>query len=203
MDGFTEFLIDALSDGNTDYVYSSSSEAQALLTEFNLRIADVVTQHGVDATGKAIWYLYGCVSNTTHDALDPTADSGLTEFYNSICNLYDNGFAAHCEDCAGHSDRNPNSFATACYMLWDMDSGLEYLTLRGRSELFSFAEQLIDHGLAHPHAACQESILHCLGHIQTERKAFVSEKIAKFLRRRDLRSDIRDYAKQCRTGMIL
>ena len=203
MDGYIDFLYDALSGGHTDFAYSSPSQSQAFLIEFNLRIADVVAQQGFDATGKAIWYLYGCASNTTHDALDPTADGGLTEFYESICKFYDSGFAAHCEDCAGHSDRNPSSFATACYMLWDMDSGLEYLTLRGRPELFAFAERLIDHGLAHSHAACQESLLHCLGHIQHERKAFVAEKIANFLRREDVRTDIRDFAIQCRTGMIL
>lgn len=202
MHGFSDFLSDALVDGNTDYVYSSGIEAQALLTEFNLRISDVVAQHGVDATGKAIWYLYGCGSNTTHDALNPTADAGLTQFYHSIHHLYDRGFAAYCEDCAGHSDRNSNSFATACYMLWDMDSGLEYLTLRGRPELFPFAEQLIDFGLGHSHAACQESLLHCVGHLQHERKAFVTDKIAAFLRRKGLKRGIRNYAKQCRNGMI-
>jgi hypothetical protein len=124
--------LDALSEGNTDYNYGSPREAQSLLIEFNHRISDLVATHGVDRMGKAVWYLYGCVSNTTYDALDPSADSGVSKFYDSMRMLYDNGFCAYCENCAGHSGIDPNSLATACYMLWDIDSGLEYQTLRGR-----------------------------------------------------------------------
>ncbi len=132
-----DFVADAISDGNTDFYYGSPSNAQNLLIEFNLGIGNLIAKHDLDPIGKAIWYLYGCSSDTTHDALDPSTDSGLPEFYRSLQVLYDHGFAQYCEDARGH--RNPNSFATACYMLWDMDSGLNYHTLQGRPELFPFA----------------------------------------------------------------
>ena len=202
-DKFDDFLNDALSAGRTEFDYGRPSSAQALLTEFNHRIAELVSAHGLDRIGNAIWFLYGCVSNTTHDALEPSADSGLDEFYDSIRVLYEEGFCAFCDNLAGHSHANPNSFATACYMLWDMDSGLEYLTLRGRPELFQFGERLVDFGLGHSHAACQESFLHCLGHLCFDRPDFVDSKVSQFLCRTDLDNEIKTYAMQCRTGMIL
>jgi hypothetical protein len=197
-----DFVADAISGGDTDFYYSSPSNAQNLLIEFNLGIGDLIVKYKLELIGKAIWYLYGIGSNTTHDALDPSADNGLPEFYGSLEELYNNGFAQYCENAEGHSDRNPNSFATACYMLWDMDSGLEYHTLRGRSELFPFAEKLIDFGLAHNRAAVQESFLHCLGHLHYVRASFVESKITQFLRRSDLDADIREYAEACHGGGI-
>lgn len=85
-------------------------------------------------------------------------------------------------------------------MLWDMDSGLEYLTFRGRPELFQYGERLIDFGLSHSHAACQESFLHCLGHLHFDRPEFVQSKIACFLRRKDVDRTMRDYAKRLGTA---
>ena len=199
---FDDFVADAISRGETDFDYGSPSNAQNLLIEFNLGIGGPIAKHGLEPIGKAIWYLYGCCSNTTHDALDPSADSGLPEFYRSLEELYNNGFAQYCENTAGHSDCNPNSFATACYMLWDMDSGLEYHTLGGRPELFPFAEKLIDFGLAHKHVAVQESFLHCLGHLHYVRASFVGSKIKQFLRRSDLDAAIREYALRCQSGGI-
>jgi hypothetical protein len=197
-----DFVADAISRGDSDFYYGSPSNAQNLLIEFNLGICDLIAKYDLESIGKAIWYIYGCCSNTMHDALDPSADNGLPEFYRSLEELYNNGFAQYCENAAGHSDRNPNSFATACYMLWDMDSGLEYHTLRGRPELFPFAEKLIDFGLAHKHAAVQESFLHCLGHLHYVRASFVVSKITQFLRRSDLDAGIREYAEACQRGGI-
>ena len=200
---FDAFLDDALSGGSVDFDYGSPSSAQSLLIEFNHRVPELVRIHGLDPVGKAVWYIYGCVSGTTRDALHPSADSALARFYDSIRVLYGTGFSVFCDDSAGHSDVNPNSFATACYMLWDMDSGLSHLTFRGRPELFRHGERLIDFGLSHPHAACQESFLHCLGHLHFGRPDFVHSKITRYLRRRDIGRKIRKHAKQCRTGMIM
>lgn len=181
----------------------SPTEAQRLLTEFNRSVDQLIDQHGVDSIGKAVWHVYGCVGDTARDALSPIAESGFGDFYDSLTDLYDLGFAKHCEDAAGHSDRGGNNLATACYMFWDMDSGLEHLTLRGRPELFSYAEQLIDFGLSHKHAAVQESFLHCLGHLHAWKASFVEGRISRFIKRTDISKEIRQYAQQCGAGYIM
>ena len=116
--------------------------------------------------------------------------------------VYDKGFAAHCQDEAGHSDRS-HSLATACYMLWDMDSGLEYHSFHGHPLALSAMDELLDFGLAHRHAAVQESFLHCLGHRATSFPDRVAARIDRFLKRNDISSEIRNYALACRGGCIL
>jgi hypothetical protein len=123
-----DFVADAISGGNADFYCESPADAQRLLIEFNRNIDSLITTHGIEEIGKAIWYLYGCVGDTARDALDVSVADGAPEFYRSIQDLYDSGFAKYCENAIGHSNRNPNSFATACYMLWDMDSGLNCCT---------------------------------------------------------------------------
>jgi hypothetical protein len=200
---FDTFVLDAISSGETDFDYETPANAQRLLTQFNHEIESVISEHGTDATGNAIWYLYGCLSSTTHDALDESVETGYATFYQSIESLYDNGFAIHCANDRGHSDVAGGEFSTACYMLWDMDSELEYLSFNGPSVLFGFVENLVDFGLRHKHAAVQESFLHCLGHRQHDKPEFVASRLATFCRRSDITPSIREYAKQCQTGMIL
>lgn len=200
---FDDFVLNAVSDGNTDFHYGTPRNAQQLLTRFNWQIESILERHGLNATGIALWYLYGCMSGMTCDVLDDTVEDGFGEFYQSLRSLYEVGFARHCENRRGHSDGNGGRFATACYMLWDMDSGLGYLSFYGSPLRLALAEELIDFGLQHHHAAVQESFLHCLGHRRDELPALVDPKLSAFLMRDDLSPDIREYALQCQTGMIM
>ena len=197
---FDEFVADAVKSGTTDFDYETNLQAQQLLTQFNLEIDAIIEQHGLDAAGKAIWYCYGCVSGMIHDVLDETNADGWGPFYESLKSLYDNGFAKHCENRRMHALRQ-SEFGSAAYMLWDMD-GIEYLTFE-RSDRRQLVEPLVDFGLTHDHAVVQESFLHCLGHRLDSHPEYLAPKIAKFLQRNDLQDDIREYALQCQTGMIL
>lgn len=87
-------------------------------------------------------------------------------------------------------------------MIWDMD-GIEYLTFHRTDTQRQMVEPLVDFGLRHNHAAVQESFLHCLGHQIDSHPSFVRPKLQHFLLRRDLQPEIREYAEQCMTGMIL
>lgn len=199
---FNAFVLNALSEGRSGFECDSPAVVQSHVIEFNHLVPELVGAHGLDCVGKAIWYLYSVASDTTHEALDPAADSTIDRFYDSIRVLYESGFCRFCIDRPNHADISRNSFATACFMLWDMDSGLN-MTFGGRPELFRFGEHLIDFGLSHSHAACQESFLHCLGHLHFKYPQFVESKIDQFLQRRDIDGTMREYAAECRTGMIL
>ncbi len=198
---FDEFVLDAVSGGKTDFDYETKQDAIALLTRFNLEIDSIVNQFGTEKTGKAIWYCYGCISGMIYDVLDESNSNKWLDFYESMMTLYDDGFARHCENKYNHRLRQ-TSFGTACYMLWDMD-GIEYLTFDRTEQQRQLVEPLIDFGLGHDHAAVQESMLHCLGHEIDFHPEFVHPKLSLFLRRRNLCPEIRDYALQCQTGMIL
>jgi len=197
---FDDFVLDAIADGNTDFAYDSKLSAQRLLTQFNHEIDATVHRHGTERTGIAVWYCYGCVSGMIHDVLDDSVSSGWSAFYESMCLLYDNGFAKHSENQFNHPLRE-TQFGTSCYMIWDMD-GIEYLTFDRTETQRNMVEPLIDFGLGHGHAVVQESILHCLGHQLDSHAEFVRPKLQQFLGRRDLQPEIREYAIQCQTGMI-
>ena len=194
------FLItDAVAKGETEFDYGSNENAQRLLIEFNRNCSSMASTYEQDAIGDAIWYLYGCVSGMIHDVLDPSVSSGFGEFYNSMQFLYDDAFATLLPN---RRSRGSAPLATACYMLWDMD-GIEYLTFSRTADTIRLAEPLIDFGLGHDHAAVQESFLHLLGHQRDSHPDFADPKLAAFLQRRDISSEIRKYALECQTGMIL
>jgi len=198
---FDDFVLDAISDGDTDFDYDSKLAAQRLLTQFNLEIDAVIQRHGTERTGIAVWYCYGCVSGMIHDVLDDSVSSGWPAFYESMSSLYENGFAKHCENQFNHPLREAK-FRTSCYMIWDMD-GIEYLTFHRSEAQRNMVEPLIDFGLRHGHAVVQGSILHCLGHQLDSHTDFVRPKLHHFLQRTDLQAEIREYALQCQTGTIL
>ncbi|MEM8671527.1 MAG: hypothetical protein AAGG48_28665 [Planctomycetota bacterium] len=198
---FDRFVFDAISDGRTDFEYDSKLIAQRLLTQFNLEIDAIVQDYGTERTGVAVWYCYGCVSGMIHDVLDDSIASGWPAFYESMFSLYENGFARYCENQLKHALRD-TKFGTSCYMLWDMD-GIEYLTFDRSDAQRNLVEPLVDFGLCHGHAVVQESILHCLGHQLDSHPDFVRPKLHRFLLRNDLQPEIREYALQCQTGMIL
>ena len=199
---FHDFVLHAISNGETDFEHETCEQAQKLLTRFNWEINSLIKQHRLAAIGDALWYLYSYQWGFTADVLDDSVSGGYSEFYHSLEFLYDKGFATHCVNCRGHSDFGKNHFATACYMLWDMDSGLDYLSFHGSPERFKLVSQLIDFGLRHHHAAVQESFLHCLGHRRNEMADFVDSKLIVFLQREDISPEIREYAIQCRTGRV-
>jgi len=198
---FHDFVLHAISDGETDFDYESKLNAQRLLTQFNLEIDSVVLRYGTDRTGTAVWYCYGCVSGMIHDVLDDSVSSGWSAFYESMSSLYHNGFAKHCENRFNHPLRE-TTFGTSCYMIWDMD-GIEYLTFNRTRAQRQMVEPLFDFGLCHGHSVVQESFLHCLGHQIDSHPEFALPKLQDFLRRSDLQPEIREYALQCKTGMIL
>ena len=196
-----DLVADAIAEGETEFDYGSCYDAQKLLTEFNLNAGTLLSKHGEDAIGDAIWYLYGCVSGMIHDVLHESVSEGFPEFYSSMKTLYDEGFARTLPNRPGQA-MGGDPLATASYMLWDMD-GIEYLTFHRSSDYIQQAEPLVDFGLAHKHSAVQKSFLHLLGHQQDHVPDFVDPKLRKFLKRDDISEEIRKYALQCQTGMIL
>ena len=196
---FEELLLHSIENGEFDAPELTFASTQEFLIRFNHEVDDLIQLHGVNDIGNAIWYMYGCLGDFARDALDTSVADGFSQFYESLEILYDRGFAKYCSPESGHF----NKLETACYMMWDMDSGLEYLSFNDRPELFTLAENLINFGLSHRHPSVQESFLHCLGHLEYKLPEFVHDKIDTFLFRRDVTSEMREYAKTARVGAVL
>jgi hypothetical protein len=175
--------------------------AQQYLICFNRDIERLIEEYDLQTVGEAIWEIYGVGADLGRSATDPAAISGYADFYASLEHLYA-AFARHCANRYGHSSQGC-SFATACYMLWDMDSGLSYRTFNPEFVPPQLAERLLDFGLSHPHAAVQESFLHGLGHLHYRRPDYAVAKISGFLLRTDIQPGIRAYAERCLTGSIM
>ncbi len=202
-DCFDDFVRNAINPGKHVFFYDSPKEGQHLLSEFNFRIANLLDEFGVESIGEAAWYLYSCASGITFDATNVTERAGIERFVASLRTLYDDGFCRVCKSCRGHSDVDERKFSTACYMLWDLDSGLQALFESDDQLLLKYGDELLEFGLTHPHLACQESFLHGLGHLQETRPEYAQIRIETYLSRDDIPMEMRNYAKNCAIGNIL
>ena len=159
----------------------SGDETQAFLIQFNNHVADLIGQHGAEAVGEAIWYLYGCVGDWGRDALDPSAADeycydpffGSLETASLVRERIRGTFALRTY-ARGHSARGTSLDTADVYMLWDMDSGRTNVLDASRSpRLCGRLRPLLRASTeascstdwhfgssAHRHAAVQESFLH-------------------------------------------
>ena len=196
---FDKFVLRAIARGDPDFPEVDCATTQQMLIRFNDEVGNLIQQHGTDKIGNAIWFLYGCDGDVARDALDVSVASGFEEFYQSLETLYAKGFAKHCS----RTSKNGCMLNSACYMLWDMDSGLSHLSFNGRPELFTLVEKLIDFGLKHEHPAVQRSFLHCLAHQHYVIPDFVQKKVDVYLGRKDINSELLKYAELARIGNVL
>ena len=81
--------------------------------------------------------------------------------------------------------------------------GGEYLTFNCDARRIELVEPLVDFRLQHQQPAVQESILRCLGHQRDRHPEFSLSKLNRFLMRSDIAEDTREYAEECKTGVIL
>jgi len=202
---FDDWLDDALKDGNSSLSVDDSATVNEYAIRFNNEIAGIVAQHGEDPVNKAIWYIYSSASGYMWGAMDKSLGTKRAHFMESVNSLYANGFAQYCSQYYGHLDNGPESVRSmnsACYMLWDMD-GLECPALNGDSELLNASFDVLSNALRLESLACNESALHGLGHLATNHRGLTSPPIDEFLRRKNLPSEIREYAKTAKAGYVL
>lgn len=123
----------------------------------------------------------------------------------SIKHLYKQCFEERCAPVLGHIDEaGAKPINSICYMLWDV-TPLSYWEADENKELF-YSELLsvLRYALGSSNAACIESALHGLGHIQLYRESQVTPIIQAFLRSNPkLRPELRQYAENAAVGCVL
>lgn len=109
--------------------------------------------------------------------------------------LYSDCFAPRCSQALSHLNQPGSSLNGFCYMLWDVSPLGDYNAT---------VAKVMQHALTLPNIACTESALHGLGHYCGQNPTLVRDIIDQYLSSGfHVRPELRQYALQARTGLIL
>ena len=148
--------------------------------------------------GQGLWYLAcGACSNY----MWPLVQDGISwesrrTCIRAIASLFEQVFAQRCSDHLSHLDeRDADALNEVCYMWWDLfptwgDPDDPSCRERDREVL-----QVMARALSIDSVACQESVLHGLGHWHAHYPEFVEREIRQYLHENQLsRPELRQYA---------
>lgn len=121
-----------------------------------------------------------------------------------IRTLYRTVFVPRCRERLGHLSEQEGRLEMACYMFWDIAAFGGAPGTRDGNLLEDAVLDVLEDALALPHAACQESAIHGLGHRLARHPERVPPILDRWLRRGEARDQrLRDYAAAARGGCIL
>lgn len=171
---------------------------------FCRRAGEHVIEFGAERVGRAIGYAFGVQTAHWHD-IDKVPTAVGRDALFALFDLYRDCFARHLPG-AGHVVGGAGDpLGMSCYMLWDMDGGLESIPMFGKpAELVDPCFHVLEQALTLASEPCWESALHGLGHIQPYHTARTQRIIDRFVRRqgRALPEHIAEYAGAAREGLV-
>ena len=181
-----------------------SADATARFVEaFCSRVEQHVEEDGPDVVGDVIWYLMGGGQQVWHDIGEAEHEAARDAIL-SLRTLYERCFALHLTGWKGVGLAD-SRLETACYMLWDMDGGLETIPMLGAPEaLVAPCYKVLRHVLSLNSPACWESALHGLGHLIAHHRDPGRGLIDAFLQAKGrlVPDDLRRYAASARKGGV-
>lgn len=169
---------------------------------------------------QGFWFLVGSPSELDVLVADVAPLPERLRFIRSIFTLFEQCFAPRCTPYLSHIDeQGVGPVNSICYMWWDLlwhlitrwrDPGLssqisvEYrLQDSNRDEVDEACISVMELTLELPSVACQESVLHGLGHWGKFRQERCRRVIASFLQRhQDVRPELRKYALQAQEAKV-
>jgi len=120
-----------------------------------------------------------------------------------IDRLWTQIFAARCAPVLGHMSETATPLDMLCYMFWDGFHGIDVADPRERPDLNAAFIEAMGRILAIPHAACQESALHGLGHWGDQAPERAEALIDAYLaENRATRPELKRYALAARGGCV-
>ena len=179
----------------------SADEIAAHVQTFCERSAELPDRIGRDETGHLIWYLMGGGRQVWLDVRKASASARLDAIV-SLESLYAELFANHLTDPEDATTAVAHPLGTACYMLWDMDGGLESIAMTGGQPQVDACFEVLEHILHLDSPACWLSALHGLGHLASYHSDRVRAVVDAFLARGEGPEHLRQYAKAARRGCV-
>lgn len=121
----------------------------------------------------------------------------------AIPGFYEAVFVPRCAERLGHVGEQGSRLETACYMFWDIAAFGGAPGTREGNLLEDAVLDVLDDILRIPHAACQESAVHGLGHRVARHPERAPAALERWLRRGPVRDErLRPYAEAAKTGCI-
>jgi hypothetical protein len=175
-----------------------NGEMVALSTQLFLNAPKVLARFSDAQVNQGFWALLGAGQPYMLALLDPHLElSPRTDCVRAIETVFTGVFAKRCDESLASCDDDSNPLNSACYMWWDIfPPGPSPIVNRPALEVMRRTLDL-------PHAACQESALHGLGHWRSCCPDNVEAIISGFLKKgKARRPELIDYAEHARLGMV-
>lgn len=160
---------------------------------------------GQIAGGLKYLFDYGTGFADIRDAgADSVTPAQRLEIAARIDRLWSQLFAARCSPALGHLSEEGGPLNGVCYMFWDNFLGIDVADPAERAALDAAFIEAMGRILVLPHAACQESALHGLGHWGGRGPGRRDALIGAYLSgRRAARPELMNYAESARRGCVL
>lgn len=163
-------------------------------------------RYTLEQINQALWYTCSFPSSYFYDMRHETVPRALLEdVVASTRYLYSDLFGPHCSHFYGHLDRGPEPATplnSACYMLWDLDGGVDTAIYSG--DLVEPAFDALGWALQERNPACIESVLHGLGHFQSNYPTRVAELLEQIRKRHpNLPDELQSYWRAATIGYVL
>ena len=205
MEPFQHWLEAAFNESDADIQFTSRELAQHF-TRFNREIGQIRDHWSDVQIAKGVWYLYGCGSGYLAEVSGLEPGPLVDDFFSSVPQLYTDLFEARCSHFFSHIDQGSeraNPLNSVCYMLWDMDCGIDSFRFSGIEAHINHSIQTLERLAESPHPAVIESVIHGLGHMIDDFRERAQPPLEKILSRDDIPTELHDYARNAIQGNIL
>lgn len=196
MDTFQHWLETGM-NGRESQMELTTRDLLRHFTRFNREIGRIRNDWSDSQLAKGIWHLYGSGSCYLAEMSHLPPGNEVSGFFESVPYLYADLFEARCSRFFSHLDRGPeepNPLNGPCYMLWDMDGGIDSFRFSKNPEYIAQSIRLLEQLADSTHPATIESAIHGLGHMVGDFRDHCQPPLERIASRPDVPAELRDYA---------
>lgn len=196
MDSFQHWLESGLNERDSDIEFTTS-ELATHFTRFNREIGRICQNWNDSQMAKGIWHLYGSGSCYLAEISKLQPGPQVDDFFASVAQLYNDLFEVRCSRFFSHLECGPeqaNPLNGPCYMLWDMDAGIDSFRFSGVASHIDNSLRLLKRLAESTHPAIIESAIHGLGHMIDDFRDRCQPTLEQIFSRDDVPTELRNYA---------
>ncbi len=196
MDTFQHWLETGMNECDSEIEFSPQ-DLVCHFTRFHREIGRIRDDWSDSQLAKGIRYLYGSGSCYLAEMSQLSPSSEVDRFFASVPHLYTDLFEVRCSRFFSHLGRGPeqpNPLNGPCYMLWDMDGGIDSFRFSKIPEHIGQCIRLLEHLTNSIHPATIESAIHGLGHMIDDFRGYCQPPLERVALRSDIPIELRVYA---------
>lgn len=196
MDAFKHWLEKGMAEQGSEIQFEARDLAN-YFTRFNRGIGSICLDYSDSRMAKGIWYLYGSGSCYMAEVSRLPPGREVNDFFDSVPQLYADLFEVRCSRFFSHLDRGSeraNPLNGPCYMLWDMDAGIDSFRFSGVPAHIDASIRVLERLATSKHPATIESAIHGLGHMIDDFRDRCQPVLERISACGDVPAELRDYA---------